>query len=150
MLFHTHTPKLPQVAPDEPLMAAGLDSLGAVELRNALQDALGAKLPQTLVFDAPTPAAMAAAIKAQLLASAPAAAADAALAPATLAAPRPAAPDAAPRVLTVAAAAGRCAAGAAAPERGVFTAAGASDPVGVVPLQRWDVDESPASALSAR
>ena len=46
------------VSPDEPLMAAGLDSLGAVELRNALEGALGISLPGTLVFDYPSVDAM--------------------------------------------------------------------------------------------
>jgi acyl carrier protein len=46
------------VSPDEPLMAAGLDSLGAVELKNSLEVRLGVQLPGTLVFDYPTLSAL--------------------------------------------------------------------------------------------
>jgi hypothetical protein len=57
----------------EPLMAAGLDSLGAVELRNSLEGRLGLQLPSTLVFDYPTVAAIAGFISTSLGASEPAA-----------------------------------------------------------------------------
>ncbi len=47
------------VGGDDPLMAAGLDSLGATELQQSLADTLGIELPSTLVFDYPTVNAMA-------------------------------------------------------------------------------------------
>ena len=49
-----------RVGADAPLMAAGIDSLGAVELRDALQEALGVQLPGALLFDYPTISTMAA------------------------------------------------------------------------------------------
>ena len=39
---------------NSPLMSSGLDSLGAVELRNSLEAALGVSLPTTLLYDAQT------------------------------------------------------------------------------------------------
>ena len=47
---------------DSPLMDAGLDSLGAVELRNLLRQVSGegVPLPSTLVFDYPSMEAIAA------------------------------------------------------------------------------------------
>jgi len=40
------------------MLAAGLDSLGAVELRNSLEGSLQVQLPGTLVFDYPTISAL--------------------------------------------------------------------------------------------
>jgi acyl carrier protein len=47
------------VDPDQPLMEAGLDSIGAVELKNAVSSNFGIDLPATVSFDYPSVAAMA-------------------------------------------------------------------------------------------
>ena len=43
-----------EVEPDTPLMAAGIDSLGATELQRALSESLCAELEATLLFDHPS------------------------------------------------------------------------------------------------
>ena len=44
---------------EEPLMEAGLDSIGAVELRNSVATNYGIDLPATISFDQPTVRALA-------------------------------------------------------------------------------------------
>ena len=43
-----------EISTEEPLMEAGLDSLGTVEFNNALQQRFGIDLPATLIFDYPS------------------------------------------------------------------------------------------------
>ena len=129
--------------PDAPLVAAGLDSLAAVELRNELQAALGVTLPGTAIFDYPTPAALAAFLCQQLAAAAGAAAA-AQHSAAMLAAPSAggalAAVDRARLVVTVDASAARL----SAP-----SVSSLQDSCRVTPFARWDAD-GPAKLVPLR
>ena len=82
-----------EVGFDEPLVAAGLDSIGTVEVQTRLERATGVALPPTLVFDFPSITSIVAHLEQELRARqpvvVPAAAADVPAAPTVLLRPSP-------------------------------------------------------------
>jgi hypothetical protein len=133
-------------------MAAGLDSLGAVELRNMLQESLSVRLPSTVVIDYPTVNALSGYVAQQLAGTAAAVAAAAV----------PAAAAVRERAGLPAAAAG-VAAGLPSSALAVLATAERTpaallewnavygvDAVGLVPLNRWDVESPRSFSTSAR
>jgi acyl carrier protein len=144
------------VSPDTPLMEAGLDSLGSVELRNSLEAKLSVQLPPTLVFDYPSLSAIVSFLDSTLAEEAATAQAPAAP-PAAAAGPMPApALMQQQQVIAVVSTYGR------PPEPPVLSAAAASgvwgpggavvlrDAISVVPDERWDVETRLTEDMPAR
>jgi acyl carrier protein len=129
-----------EVPQDTPLMAAGVTSTLAVQLVTALEAALGAELPGTLVFDYPSIAEMTDFVADTTAASAVVAAADGPAAAMQLA---PAAPA---RQVCVVTGAAHAVPGGALDWR----PAGGNDRVELVPLERWDAGPPPADDREER
>eukprot|EP00854_Cymbomonas_tetramitiformis_P000816 gene816-1294_t len=129
-----------EVALDEPLMSAGIDSLSATELSNQIGQAVGLMVPSTLLFDYPTAGAIASYISEELStagldctieAEADFSASGTELELLSVGEAQP------PPIVVVA-----CA-GTAGSYDTVFTSPITwTDALGVVPIARWDVDAS--------
>lgn len=137
---------------DTPLAGAGLDSLGAVELRNTISARLECRLPVTLVYDYPTPAAMAGFLAQELAVKVDPGNAQGTAVGETLAAPRsplqPLGPSplVRPRGVAITAFGGETAASPATSARCFMSGVDAMQPV---PLDRWDRDHGAAWSAPA-
>ena len=138
-----------EVDADAPLMEAGLDSLGAVELRTRLASELGdASLPETLVFDFPTLRQLEAHLSARVTPTAATQCPDGAALLAQLMGQASGASHSNQNQLplqqiTVTGTSCVLAGGIASWEALVATSATGCDLVNEVPATRWDVDHSP-------
>ena len=121
-----------------PLMAAGLDSLGMVEVRNGLQNRLGLQLPSTLLFDYPSIDAISAFVSQRLMTESPVppntASAVLTHPPSVLSMPQQERAQSQSMVVTAMV--------TAAPQAALQSTA-VVDTVSPVPLSRWDVDTAP-------
>jgi len=126
-----------ELTAEQPLMAAGLDSLGAVELRNSLQGQLGLELPSTLVFDYPTVDSIAQYIASKLQ---PAAVQSSIMMGSSV----PALADMAVSREVQAAGLLVCSIASRSPKEVMRKDLAAIDAASVVPLHRWDLKEQEA------
>ena len=130
----------PKIDMNQPLMDAGLDSLGAVELKNAIDTTVGVELPGTLVFDYPSVSAMVDYIDGAFYASAAeeAVAIESAAVASTGAG---ASADGLCRMSVL---------GVASVLPGRFTSARFVDAISEVPHERWDVEAGPEDDLELK
>ena len=126
-----------EITPSTPLMEAGVDSLAATELSNRLQADTGLALSPTLVFEQPTPRAIAAHVL-ELLAGAP-----------TLAAPTGAPRPRGERHVVVRSVAGRWPGGWRSGSTLFEALQAGGGAVGSVPTCRWWPEAVGAGALEA-